>query len=537
MAFDVQAARKAGYSDDEIADFLGSQSKFDVAGARKAGYTAPEIVGFLSQAANDAKPAPGLTPLDTEQVTSARAWQGAGAGRGSPNDPRRLDVEQPKKSTGGIGAELGQLRDEALMGVQQSGAAVSNINAFSQANRLSNTEQLIADLESRGRGDSRAANMLRAEVASLRERLPKTIGTAAEANADTQRASQMTMRPAIKKVSEAKTFGEAWEAFKEAPYDVIAGVTAQSLPQVLPGLIAAAVTGPIGGAVVMGLNSGVVEFGSSLTDFAQDKGIDTRNAKAVQSFYADPANLSDALKYAGTRAGIIGTVDAASGGIAGKTLAPAMRSPIKRQAVNMPAQMAVQGAAGGGGEAAAQLATKGEIDQPGQVLLEMAGELGGAPAEVAAFTREAAGNPQDQAARALATELDTGQLPAAQVETLNPNLAATQEIQAKTRTGLLNIGAAQTVDEAIAAATQATTPQAKAVDNIARLLGETPDVSQPGNIPPVDSGTAGVGTPEPGIAGAWMGLLVLGHEPWTPGVHQISRTVELHHWQTEGLPN
>jgi len=98
MAFDVQAARKAGYTDDEIVDFLGNQSKFDVAGARKAGYTAPEIVGFLSQAANDAKPDQGLTPLDTEQVTSARAWQGAGAGRGSPNDPRRVDVEQPKKS-------------------------------------------------------------------------------------------------------------------------------------------------------------------------------------------------------------------------------------------------------------------------------------------------------------------------------------------------------------------------------------------------------------------------------------------------------
>jgi len=33
-------------------------------------------------------------------------------------------------------------------------------------------------------------------------------------------------------------------------------------------------------------------------------------------------------------------------------------------------------------------------------------------------------------------------------------------------------------------------------------------------------------------------LVVLSNEPWTPGVHQISRTVELHHWQTEGLlPN
>ena len=198
------------------------------------------------------------------------------------------------------------------------------------------------------------------------------------------------------------------------------------------------------------------------------------------------------------KAGIIGTVDAASGGIAGKTLAPALRSPIKRQAINLPAQMAVQGAAGGGGEAAAQLATKGEIDQPGQVLLEVAGELGGAPAEVAAFTRDsarAATTPSAEAARALSTELDAGQLDPAKVETLNPNLA----IQRKTQDGLINIGAAQTVDEAIAAATQATSPQDRAVDNIARILGETPNVSQPGDVRPLDSGTPGLGAPEPGI--------------------------------------
>jgi hypothetical protein len=31
-------------------------------------------------------------------------------------------------------------------------------------------------------------------------------------------------------------------------------------------------------------------------------------------------------------------------------------------------------------------------------------------------------------------------------------------------------------------------------------------------------------------------LLVLLNEPWTPGVLAISRTVELSHWETEGLP-
>lgn len=51
MAFDVEGARKAGYSDAEIADHLAKQSKFDSAGARKAGYSDTEIIQHLSSAA------------------------------------------------------------------------------------------------------------------------------------------------------------------------------------------------------------------------------------------------------------------------------------------------------------------------------------------------------------------------------------------------------------------------------------------------------------------------------------------------------
>lgn len=47
MAFDIAAAKKAGYSDAEIADHLAQTSKFDTAAARKAGYTDAEIVQHL----------------------------------------------------------------------------------------------------------------------------------------------------------------------------------------------------------------------------------------------------------------------------------------------------------------------------------------------------------------------------------------------------------------------------------------------------------------------------------------------------------
>lgn len=60
MAFDVQGARKAGYTEDEIAGYLAKETKFDLAGAKKAGYSTAEIVGHLSSA----KPAPTATVLD-----------------------------------------------------------------------------------------------------------------------------------------------------------------------------------------------------------------------------------------------------------------------------------------------------------------------------------------------------------------------------------------------------------------------------------------------------------------------------------------
>ena len=50
MAFDIEGAKTAGYSDAEIADHLAKQSNFDLAGAKKAGYNDAEILQHLSAA-------------------------------------------------------------------------------------------------------------------------------------------------------------------------------------------------------------------------------------------------------------------------------------------------------------------------------------------------------------------------------------------------------------------------------------------------------------------------------------------------------
>ena len=61
MAFDIEGARKAGYSDTEIADYLGQENGFDTAAALKSGYTPDEIIGHLTaapSASSTPEPAP-----------------------------------------------------------------------------------------------------------------------------------------------------------------------------------------------------------------------------------------------------------------------------------------------------------------------------------------------------------------------------------------------------------------------------------------------------------------------------------------------
>jgi hypothetical protein len=58
MAFDVEGARKAGYSDAEIVDHLATERKFDASSARKSGYTDAEILGHLREPLAPAGPDP-----------------------------------------------------------------------------------------------------------------------------------------------------------------------------------------------------------------------------------------------------------------------------------------------------------------------------------------------------------------------------------------------------------------------------------------------------------------------------------------------
>lgn len=72
MAFDVAAARAAGYSDKEIAEHLAAQSNFRIDQARKAGYSDTEIIGHLEPTAAAGAPQ-ALNPSGTAVVAQHQA--------------------------------------------------------------------------------------------------------------------------------------------------------------------------------------------------------------------------------------------------------------------------------------------------------------------------------------------------------------------------------------------------------------------------------------------------------------------------------
>lgn len=84
--FDIIGARKAGYSDAEIADHLAKSRGFDTAGARKAGYSDAEILSHLSGLAPAAQP-----PAEAPPVAPPRP---VGAAMSVNNPPRIEDAPQ-----------------------------------------------------------------------------------------------------------------------------------------------------------------------------------------------------------------------------------------------------------------------------------------------------------------------------------------------------------------------------------------------------------------------------------------------------------
>ena len=295
------------------------------------------------------------------------------------------------------------------VGIPQAQAALQGVTLVGQAGQIANTADKLKALEAAGKGESKEAEGLRKTLDFYTKRQGRYFEGLAKTQAELKQAPTYA---GLRKLSEAETFAEGFKTFAEDPVNIIANLTAQSLPTAIPALVMGVINPALGAATYGGSSFGV-EFGGSLLEFAEDKGYDTSNPERMAAFFANPELLREGVNKAGIRAGIVGAGDLFLAGLASKVLVPKrITGTAAKNVTNIAAQLGAQTVGGGGFEAAAQVATEGKVSKPGEVLAEALGGLGTAPLEVYAQTREAAreakkeGQKAAQAAADKATLLD-----------------------------------------------------------------------------------------------------------------------------------
>lgn len=192
--------------------------------------------------------------------------------------------------------------------------------------------------------------------------------------------------PIVAKASSAKSFDEWWTYFKQAPFKFIANTGVESLPNMAPGLVAGGIAGAgarslIAGAAGMGAGSYAVDYPSTVLSALEEAGIKTSDPEQLAAAFANEKLMEDVRKQAHAHALVVGALDGVSGGRAGATIVPG--KGLLRKGANLAAKTVEQGALGAGGEAGGQIAQGKKELEFGPIMSEFAGEMAGAPAEIA----------------------------------------------------------------------------------------------------------------------------------------------------------
>lgn len=211
--------------------------------------------------------------------------------------------------------------------------------------------------------------------------------TTANVSSQMKKAAEAPIDPIVAAAINADDPATFWANFKQKPLKTMATITLQSAPQMIPGMIGAAVAGPIGGlaaaAGAQGAGSFAVDYASTILSSLQNKGVDITDKDALTKALNDQKMMEAIEKESFGHAAPVAALDAASMGVAGRTLAPRIiKNILARQAINIPAQAVTQGAMGAAGEALGQVAA-GQPLQFGQIASEFLGELAHAPVEIA----------------------------------------------------------------------------------------------------------------------------------------------------------
>ena len=182
----------------------------------------------------------------------------------------------------------------------------------------------------------------------------------------------------------AKTSAEKWAAWRKDPVELTAGIVAESLPaSVAGGVVGTFIGGPgVGTAVGAGASSGLMTFSGEFLGAAQAQGVDIANPQALEAFLNDKRMFDAAFNTALTKAAIVGGVDSATAGAAGRWIEPALKQGLRQRVIASAKELALQAGGGAGGEALGQVASGQQIDTF-DIAMEALSEIATAPTEAA----------------------------------------------------------------------------------------------------------------------------------------------------------
>lgn len=270
------------------------------------------------------------------------------------------------------------------------------------AERLERLDQMTAELregkaptEVFGIKDENIANIamqfFTQNIKGMREELQKQ-----QAQYATQTAAANRMSALFPESEAKQEFAQQTELGDSASYilthpGIIPELFWESAIQYAPAMpaigLASALAGPAGAAAVTGAFSYGLDRNSTLMGKINEEGKGGLTAEDIQAAISDPAKLAEFREKSALHAGPVALLDAASAGLASKTLLPKalhakLSAPSRIMAESL-VQAPIQGALGGTGEALGQIASEGRITSWSDVLAEMVGEFTTAPQEIA----------------------------------------------------------------------------------------------------------------------------------------------------------
>jgi hypothetical protein len=375
MAFDTATltkARASGYSDDEIVSHL-SQSDTRFQQARDSGYGLDEIAKHF-----DPK------PVEVKPDTFADDWSGFVANMQIAGNRMLQGVTAYRLNAVAKTQKSAQLARQAVeLGTPEA------FNAYAQ-DRIEELG-LAAYPKNDPEAISKEADVLERRWRDESLKIPEFANYLSQKE---KRIQELTpgLSPEMQKFNEAKG-AEFWKTFASNPVESLANVIASSAIVGAPAIAAGAIgslAGPAGTAAATFGGSYSVESSQSILDALKSADVDISNPEQVEAAFTDPQVMEKARDFANKRGIPIAIFDAATAGIAGKFIGPALKevaTPTTKAVLAATGKEVLTQAAGGAaGEFSAEVAAGQEISAK-EIALEALGEIGSGVTEAAGNVR------------------------------------------------------------------------------------------------------------------------------------------------------